>query len=111
MRLLSLVVTATALLSSAPHARSLVGVWRLIEVNWLPMQETPPYGQLNRKEVYTVAGKVMVVRPDAPFSQAKEMGSYEITDGARVFLSKDGQRVTTPIQWLDDDHFFRIQPG
>lgn len=84
----------------------------MVEINSLPMQETPPYGQLNRKEIYTPEGKLLVSRPDAPVSESKIMGHYEEHDGVRTFMSPDGDSVSTAIQWLDGDHFFfEFSPG
>src|SRR5262245_65304093 len=109
---LFLILTMTATLTSTTTAASLAGVWRLLEVNSLPMQETPPYGQINRKEIYTTDGKLLVVRPDASPAQAKLMGTYEVNDGIRVYTSPDGEKTATPIQWVDNDHFFlEFSPG
>src|SRR5262245_10951420 len=93
-----LVMPAT--LTPTTTAVSLAGVWRLLEVNSLPMQETPPYGQINRKEIYTADGKLLVVRPDAPFAQAKLLGTYEVNDGVRIYTAPDGEQTATPIQWI-----------
>src|SRR5262245_33395883 len=93
--LLILIMTAT--LTSTSTAASLAGVWRLLEVNSLPMQETPPYGQINRKEIYTADGKLLVVRPDAPFALAKLLGTYEVSDGVRVYTAPSGEQTATPI--------------
>lgn len=112
MRSLALLFMITAALSSCAVAHSLVGVWRLVEVNALGMQDTPPYGQINRKEVYTDDGRLLVARPDAPFAEARTMGTYEVQDSVRVFNSPEGETVATPIQWIDADHFFfEFNPG
>ena len=103
-----MITTATATI----HATELTGVWQLVEVNAVSMQNTAPYGQLNRKEIYTDEGELLVASPTSPFSDAKAMGYYEVQDGARVFTSPDGETVTTPIQWIDRDHyFFEFSPG
>ena len=86
MRFAALLFMTATLVSSATTA-GLTGVWRLVEINSLPLQETPPYGQLNRKEVYTKDGRLMVAKPDAPFAEAKSLGNYEVRDGIRVFTS------------------------
>ncbi len=91
---------------------SIVGTWRLLEVNSLPMQETPPYGQINRKEVYTADGKLLVAAPDAPFATANEIGQYREHNGVRTYVSPDGEEFQSPINWMGDDHFFfEFSPG
>lgn len=103
----------TALLaSSVQAAASLTGVWQLVEVNSLSMQDTPPHGQINRKEIYTAEGELLVGQPDAPFDAAQKLGNYEVHDDVRIFISPDGEAVQTAIQWEDQDHFFfEFSPG
>lgn len=96
----------TATLAPSATAASLAGVWRLLEVNAVPGEETPPRGQLNRKEIYTSDGQLLWARPDAPASAAQPMGTYTERDGVRFFTTPDGRETATAIQWLGDDHFF-----
>lgn len=112
MRSIAFLLMLTAAFSSSAVAHSLVGVWRLVEVNAIAMQDSPPRGQINRKEVYTDDGKLLVVMPDQPFAEARTMGSYEVQDTVRVFTTPEGETTATPIQWLDADHFFyEFTPG
>lgn len=114
MRFVALLTLTMTALAAHSHgaAPALTGVWRLVEVNSLPMQDTPPQGQLNRKEVYTPEGDVLVGPPDAPASALEPIGKYQVRDGVRTFTSPEGESVETPIQWMDADHFFfEFSPG
>ena len=106
MRFVPLLLIMTATLVSPAVGASLAGVWRLIEVNSLPGEETQPRGFLNRKEIYTSDGKLLFVSPDAPASAATPMGAYAVHEGVRIFTAADGNETATAIQWIDADHFF-----